>query len=128
MASENQQVALVVGASRGIGRQVAIDLAKNGYAGNDMYLLPFHLATDLTSFSSVVVAAKSTSDAYATKPFPPDPNSPQSTISTVAREIKEGGGQATAVAVDTRDFESVQKLVDETVKVSWLLQLARIFY
>lgn len=26
-------VALVVGASRGIGRQVAIDLAKNGYAG-----------------------------------------------------------------------------------------------
>ena len=29
----NTQVALVVGASRGIGRQVAIDLAKNGYAG-----------------------------------------------------------------------------------------------
>lgn len=27
-------VALVVGASRGIGRQVAIDLAKNGYTGN----------------------------------------------------------------------------------------------
>lgn len=26
-------VALVVGASRGIGRQVAIDLAANGYAG-----------------------------------------------------------------------------------------------
>lgn len=26
-------VALVIGASRGIGRQVAIDLAKNGYAG-----------------------------------------------------------------------------------------------
>ena len=28
-----KQVALVVGASRGIGRQVAIDLAKNGYTG-----------------------------------------------------------------------------------------------
>jgi NAD(P)-dependent dehydrogenase (short-subunit alcohol dehydrogenase family) len=28
-----QQVALIVGASRGIGRQVAIDLAKNDYAG-----------------------------------------------------------------------------------------------
>lgn len=28
-----KQVALVVGASRGIGRQVAIDLARNGYAG-----------------------------------------------------------------------------------------------
>jgi NAD(P)-dependent dehydrogenase (short-subunit alcohol dehydrogenase family) len=33
MASKNNKVALVVGASRGIGRQVAIDLAKNGYAG-----------------------------------------------------------------------------------------------
>lgn len=28
-----KSVALVVGASRGIGRQVAVDLAKNGYAG-----------------------------------------------------------------------------------------------
>ncbi|KAH6681440.1 putative Hydroxysteroid dehydrogenase-like protein 2 [Halenospora varia] len=96
MPSE-QQVALVVGASRGIGRQVAIDLAKNGY--------------------TVVVAAKSTSDAYAMKPFPPDPNSPQSTISTVAREIKEAGGQSTAIPVDTRDFESVQRMVNETVKI-----------
>ena len=26
-------IAIVVGASRGIGRQVAIDLARNGYAG-----------------------------------------------------------------------------------------------
>lgn len=68
----------------------------------------------------MVVAAKSTSDAYATKPFPPDPNSQQSTVSTVAREIKEAGGQATAIAVDTRDFESVQRMVDETVKVGRL--------
>jgi len=97
MAFQNKQVALIVGASRGIGRQVSIDLAKNGYA--------------------VVVAAKSTSDAYATKPFPPNPNSPQSTISTVEREIKEAGGEATAIAVDTRDFNTVQKLVDQTVKV-----------
>jgi NAD(P)-dependent dehydrogenase (short-subunit alcohol dehydrogenase family) len=33
MAAKDQQVALVVGASRGIGRQVAVDLAKNGYTG-----------------------------------------------------------------------------------------------
>jgi len=97
MVHKNNKVALVVGASRGIGRQVAIDLAKNGY--------------------TVVVAAKSTSDAYATKPFPPDPNSPQSTISTVEREIKEAGGQATAISVDTRDPESIQRMVDQTVKI-----------
>jgi len=96
MASKNQQVALVVGASRGIGRQVAIDLAKNGY--------------------TVVVAAKSISDVSTVKPFPPDPNSPQSTISTVEREIKEAGGQATAIVVDVRDYNSVQNLVDQTVK------------
>ena len=41
-----KQVAIVVGASRGIGRQVAIDLAKNGYA--------------------VVIAGKTTSDASKT--------------------------------------------------------------
>jgi hypothetical protein len=65
----------------------------------------------------VVVAAKSTSDAAAVKPFPPDPNSPQSTINTVAREILEAGGDATAVPVDVRDYESVQRLLEETVKV-----------
>jgi NAD(P)-dependent dehydrogenase (short-subunit alcohol dehydrogenase family) len=31
--TSNKPVALVVGASRGIGRQIAIDLAKNGYKG-----------------------------------------------------------------------------------------------
>ncbi|KAI2630702.1 short chain dehydrogenase family protein [Hypoxylon sp. NC1633] len=94
--SSETKVAVVVGASRGIGRQIAIDLAKNGYA--------------------VVVAAKSTSDARSAVPFPPDPNSPQSTISTVEREIVEAGGRATAIPVDVRDFASVQKLVDRTIE------------
>ncbi|RDW78434.1 putative hydroxysteroid dehydrogenase-like protein 2 [Coleophoma crateriformis] len=97
MASKTTQVALIVGASRGIGRQVAIDLAANGYI--------------------VVVAAKSTSDASSVKPFPPDPNSQKSTISTVEREIREAGGVATAIAVDTRDYESVQKLVERTIEM-----------
>ncbi|KAK7189362.1 hypothetical protein DPSP01_005948 [Paraphaeosphaeria sporulosa] len=96
MANSEKKVALVVGASRGIGRQVAVDLARNGYV--------------------VVVAAKSTSDVSTVTPFPPDPNSPQSTISTVEREIREAGGEATAIAVDTRDYTSVQKLLDETTK------------
>lgn len=67
----------------------------------------------------MVVAAKSTSDAYApATPFPPDPNSSQSTISTVEREIREAGGEATAIPVDVRDPASVQHLVDKTIAVS----------
>lgn len=63
------------------------------------------------------MAAKSTSDASKVNPFPPNPNSSQSTISTVEREIREAGGEATALAVDTRDYESVKKLVAGTVEV-----------
>ncbi|KAF2486657.1 short chain dehydrogenase [Neohortaea acidophila] len=90
-----KQVALVVGASRGIGRQVAIDLAKNGYA--------------------VVIAGKTTSDASKCSPFPPNPNSQQSTINTVAREITEAGGQALPVQVDVRHYEEVQSMVQQTI-------------
>ena len=32
------------------------------------------------------------------------------------REIKESGGDATAIVVDTRDFDSVQAMVSQTVK------------
>ncbi|TKX19451.1 versicolorin reductase-like protein 3 [Elsinoe australis] len=96
MANDKRMVALVVGASRGIGRQVAIDLARNGYA--------------------VAVAAKSTSDAHQVSPFPPDPHSLHSTINTVQREIEEAGGLAIAVAVDVRDVSSIQHMVDEVVQ------------
>ncbi|PKS12427.1 hypothetical protein jhhlp_000633 [Lomentospora prolificans] len=88
-------VALVVGASRGIGRQIAVDLAKHGYR--------------------VAVAAKSTSDASSTTPFPPDPNSSKSTINTVEREIREAGGEALAVPVDTRNYESIQEMLATVV-------------
>lgn len=47
-------------------------------------------------------------------PFPPDPNSSASTISTVEREIREAGGTATAIPVDTRSIESVTTLVTAT--------------
>lgn len=80
-----------------------------------------HADTSLSLLTAVVVAAKSTSDAYSPKTaFPPGPNSPQSTISTVEREIKEAGGEAAAFAVDVRDFASIQDLVDNTIKVCLL--------
>lgn len=66
---------------------------------------------------SVVVAAKTTSDASKTVPFPPHPNSPHSTVNTVEREIREAGGEATAIAVDTRDVEQINRLVHETVRI-----------
>ncbi|KAJ5591830.1 uncharacterized protein N7459_002199 [Penicillium hispanicum] len=94
--SSTNPVALVMGASRGIGRQVAIDLSRNGYA--------------------VMLAAKTTSNASQTMPFPPDPNSSYSTINTVEREIRETGGQAASVAVDVRDATQIQHAMDETVR------------
>ncbi|RAQ69943.1 hypothetical protein AFCA_001219 [Aspergillus flavus] len=96
-------VALVVGASRGLGRQIAIDLAKNDY--------------------TVVVAAKTTSNAYETVPFPPDPNSNKSTIATVEREIKEAGGKAFAIQVDVRDVSQVENMVKETVRLAGRLDV-----
>ncbi|KAF7948710.1 hypothetical protein EAE96_007904 [Botrytis aclada] len=91
----SQKVALVIGASRGIGRQIAIDLARDGYA--------------------VIVSAKSTSDASTTRPFPPNPNSSASTISTVCREILEAGFTATAIPCDVRSHESIFSLVSQTI-------------
>jgi hypothetical protein len=70
----------------------------------------------------VVVAAKSTSDATTIKNFPPDPNSPGSTINTVEREIREAGGEATAISVDTRDYQQIEQLVAKTIQVVVLIQ------
>lgn len=64
------------------------------------------------------MAAKTTSDATKTHPFPPDPNSPQSTINTVEREIRElCNGTATAIPVDTRDVDQINSLVQKTVEI-----------
>ncbi|KAJ5053474.1 hypothetical protein NUH16_010546 [Penicillium rubens] len=64
-----------------------------------------------------MLSAKTTSDASTVTPFPPDPNSPQSTINTVEREIREAGGHAATVAVDVRDAAQIQHAVEETVRV-----------
>lgn len=66
---------------------------------------------------TVVVAAKSTSNAFTTSPFPPDPNSSASTISTVEREILEAGGTALALPVDTRNISSINSVISLTTSL-----------
>ncbi|CAZ80022.1 unnamed protein product [Tuber melanosporum] len=96
MAGNNpHKVALVIGASRGIGRQVTINLAHAGYI--------------------VVLAAKSITDESKPYTFPPDPNSSQSTITTVAREITESGGTALAIPTDVRFEASINSLIQTTL-------------
>jgi NAD(P)-dependent dehydrogenase (short-subunit alcohol dehydrogenase family) len=88
------KVAIVIGASRGIGRQISLTLAQNKY--------------------TVVVAAKSSS-VHPLRTFPPDPNSTDSTIDTVVREITEAGGKAHAQKVDVRSPESIDALIKWTI-------------
>lgn len=72
--------------------------------------LQAHRSLEKADTFPVVVAAKSTSDATSTSPFPPDPNSSASIISTVEREIREAGGTAVAISVDTRSPHSITSL------------------
>ncbi|KAM3453461.1 hypothetical protein MY3296_003692 [Beauveria thailandica] len=94
-SSSDKPVALVVGASRGIGRQVAVDFAAHGYA--------------------VVVAAKTVSDPSKPITSIPDPKSNESTITTVSYEIRQAGGEAHPIQVDVRSEESVNSLVAQTI-------------
>jgi citronellol/citronellal dehydrogenase len=79
------RVAIITGASRGIGRALALGLAREGW--------------------KVVVAAKSTE---STDRLP-------GSIHTVAEEIKALGGQALAVRVDVRDEQQIDGMVAQTL-------------
>jgi NAD(P)-dependent dehydrogenase (short-subunit alcohol dehydrogenase family) len=80
-------VALVTGASRGIGRQLCADLARDGY--------------------DVVCAARSTSDRPSKLP---------GTIEETAHAVTQAGRRAWPVALDVRDEDAVTRVVEQLYK------------
>ena len=84
-----EPVALITGASRGIGKRLCIDLARAGY--------------------DIVCTARSSADRPGKLP---------GTIEETARLVVEEGRRALPVALDVRDEEAVAKLADR-VYAEW---------
>ncbi len=84
MLFQNRTI-LITGASRGIGKAIALRLAKEG--------------------ANIIVAAKSVTE---------DPRL-GGTIYTAAAEIEAAGGKALAVQVDIRHEEQIQAMVEQAV-------------
>jgi citronellol/citronellal dehydrogenase len=86
MASLKGKVGIITGASRGIGRALALGLAREGCA--------------------VAIAAKSTE---STEKLP-------GSIFTVAQEVEALGGQALPLAVDVRDADAIEAMAARTLE------------
>ena len=86
MAKLNGKTIIITGASRGIGREMALKFAADG--------------------ANLVIAAKS-AEAHPKLP---------GTIYSVAREVEEVGGQALPIQMDVRDDESVQAMVESAAQ------------
>jgi len=85
--SLNGRVAIITGASRGIGREIALTFARDGAR-------------------AVVVAAKSTEST---------PQLPGS-IFTVAKEVTELGSEGVPIKCDVRNDKEIEDMVEETVR------------
>ena len=85
MSSLNGKTIIITGASRGIGREIALTCARDG--------------------ANIVIAAKSD------EPHP----KLEGTIHSVAEEVREAGGQSLAVKIDVRSEEDIDRLIKETV-------------
>ncbi len=83
LSSMTDKVAVVTGASRGIGKRLSADLAQNGY--------------------DVVLTARSSSDSPGKLP---------GTIDETAKAVEAAGRKALPIALDVRDAEAVQSLAD----------------
>ncbi len=79
----SERVAVVTGASRGIGKKLCVDLAANGY--------------------DIVCTARSSSDSPGKLP---------GTIDETASLVEEQGRKAIAVGLDVRDADAVQALAE----------------
>lgn len=88
MAHNQDRIAVVFGASPGIGRQICWSLSKAGY-------------TVVLSSKSIGISDSAT---------PPDPNSAESTINTVLSEILDNGGQGLALQCDVRSETDIQSV------------------
>lgn len=82
-----QKVAVVIGASRGIGKGIALELGAAGYL--------------------VYVAGRSTRESGETKERPMGPDTVESTIDKTCDEIIASGGRAIAARCDVQDDSSV---------------------
>jgi citronellol/citronellal dehydrogenase len=87
MASLSGKTVFITGASRGIGRQIALRCAQDG--------------------ANIVVTAK-TAEPHATLP---------GTIHSVAAEVEAAGGKALALQLDVRDENAIAAAVAEAARV-----------